>query len=111
MGLKKSAFQPSSPIHHMAELEGVLRTVNDDHPLLLLYTDGGLDHQLTYALVQISLISIFLALDLDFLCAVRTPHHSWKNPAERIMSILIIGLQSVGVMRQRTVFQRGFKTV
>ena len=103
VGLKENAFQPSSPIRHMAELEGVLHTVNDDHPLLLLYTDGGPDHRLTYATVQISLICIFLALDLDFLCAVRTPpYHSWKNPAERIMSILNIGLQSVGVMRQKT---------
>ena len=56
-----------------------------------------------YATVQISLISIFLALDLDFLCAVRTPpYHSWKIPAKCIMSILNIGLQSVGVMRQKT---------
>jgi len=65
----------------MAELEGVLRTVNDDHPLSLLYIkNGGPDHQLTYATVQISLISIFLALDLDFICAVHTPpYHSWKT--------------------------------
>jgi len=100
VGLKENAFQPSFPICHIAELEGVvLHTVNDDHPLLLLYTDGGPDHQLTYATVQISLISIFLAL---VLCAVHTPpYHSWKNPAERIMSILNIGLQSVGVMRQK----------
>ena len=30
------------------------------------------------------------------------PYHSWKNPAERIMSILNIGLQCVGVMRKET---------
>ena len=81
VGLKENAFQPSSPIRHMPELQSVLRTV-DDHPVLLLYTDGGPDHRLTYTTVQISLISIFLALDLNFLCAVRTPpYHSWKNPA------------------------------
>lgn len=103
VGLKENAFHPSSPIRHMTELKGVLEAVDDCHPLLLLYTDGGPDHRLTYVSVQISLISIFLALDLDFLCAVRTPpYHSWKNPAERIMSILNIGLQSVGIMRQKT---------
>ena len=87
MGLKENAFQPSSPIRHMTELKGVfLEAVDDCHSLLLLYTDGGSDHRLTYASVQISLISIFMALDLDFLCAVCTPpYHSWKNPAERIM--------------------------
>ena len=34
------------------------------------------------------------------LVAVRTPpYHSWKNPVERIMSIINIALQSVGLMR------------
>lgn len=103
VGLKDNVFQPSSPIRHMTELKGVLHAINDTHPLLLLYTDGGPDHRLTYTTVQISLISLFLALDLDYLCAVRTPpYHSWKNPAERIMSILNVGLQSVGIMRQKT---------
>jgi phosphoribosylanthranilate isomerase len=46
-------------------------------------------------------MSVFLNLDLDFLCAVRTPpQHSWKNPVERIMSILNLALQGVGVMRE-----------
>ena len=32
--------------------------------------------------------------------ACRTAHnHSWKNPIERIMSLLNIGLQCVGLMR------------
>ncbi|GBC12012.2 hypothetical protein GLOIN_2v1791831 [Rhizophagus irregularis DAOM 181602=DAOM 197198] len=34
------------------------------------------------------------------LIAVHTaPHHSWTNPAERIMSILNLGLQNVAIMR------------
>lgn len=38
-----------------------------------------------------------------FLCAVRTlPHNSWKNPAERIMSILNLALQGVGIARAKT---------
>ena len=40
-------------------------------------------------------------LDLDFLCAARTAlYHSWRNPAERIMSIINLGLQCVGIMRK-----------
>ncbi|XP_072045612.1 LOW QUALITY PROTEIN: uncharacterized protein [Amphiura filiformis] len=35
------------------------------------------------------------------LVSVQTPpHHSWKNPAERCMSNLNLGLQGVGVMRR-----------
>ena len=46
-------------------------------------------------------MAIFLDLDLDFICAVRTPQqYSWKNPVERIMSIINLALQGVGSMRE-----------
>ena len=87
--LKENAFQPSSPIRHMSELNELLSQLGTVKPILVLYTDGGPDHRLTYLSVQLSLLAIFKELDLDFLCAVRTPpQHSWKNPVERIMSIL-----------------------
>jgi len=45
---------------------------------------------------------VFKTLDLDFLCAARTaPSHSWKNPVERIMSTLNLGLQCVRLMREK----------
>ena len=60
-------------------------------PVLFVYTDGGPDHRLTYISVQISLICLFKKLDLDYLCACRTaPYHSWRNPVERIMSVIIL---------------------
>ena len=50
--------------------------------------------------VKLSMICLFLSLDLDYLCAARTaPYHSFCNPAERIMSILNLGLQFVGLAR------------
>ena len=102
VGLKENAFQPSSPIPHMTELNCILSGMSEK-PVLLLYTDGCPDHRLTYISVQISLIALFLEKNFDYLCAVRTPpYNSWKNPAERIMSILNIGLQSVGIMRTKT---------
>jgi len=52
--------------------------------------------------VQLALIAIFKLLDLDFLCAARTtPCQSWRNPVERIMSTLNLGLQCVGLMREK----------
>jgi len=75
---------------------------NDPNPVLLLYTDGGPDHQVNFLSVQLSYIALFLTRDLDYLVAVRTPPcNSWKNPAERIMSELNLALQAVGVMRQK----------
>ena len=71
-------------------------------PVLVLYTDSGPDHRLTYLSVQAALIGLFRKLNRDYLCAACTaPCHSWKNPVERIMSIFNLGLQSVGLMREK----------
>ena len=100
VSLKDPIFEPSSATRHASELyDIVIKETNK--PYLFLYTDGGPDHQVKYIRTQIALISLFLALDLDYLVAVRTPPgHSWKNPVERIMSILNLGLQCVDLMHQ-----------
>jgi len=100
VGLKDPIFQASDPLWHIAELYKILNNQNENKPYLFLYTDGGPDHRVTYVRVQMALIALYLKLDLDMLVAVRTPPgHSWKNPVERIMSILNLGLQSIGLMR------------
>lgn len=100
VGLKDSALEPSSPNRHAAELSKLLLQRQNDRPMLLIYTDGGGDHNVTHLSTQISLINIYLQHDLDMLQAVRTPpYHSWKNPVERVNCILNLGLQSVGLMR------------
>jgi len=102
VSLKDSVFEPSSPLRHACELYGVLRSTSFSKSVLFLYSDGGPDHRLTYVSVQLSLICLFRKLDLDFLCAGRTaPYHSWHNPVERIMSILNLGLQCVGLAREK----------
>src|SRR6185436_5109394 len=99
VGLKDPIFQPSSPMRHNSELYNLLVNDEQQNPFLLIYTDGGPDHRVNYLRVQLSLIALFVTLDLDLLVAVRTPPgHSWKNPVERIMSILNLGLQCVGLM-------------
>lgn len=103
VGLKEAIFEPSSPSWHVAELYEIVSTKNlETNPLMFIYTDGGPDHRLTYLEVQLSLISLFLKLDLDFLCVCRTaPYHSWRNPVERVMSILNLGFQSIGLLRRQ----------
>lgn len=67
-----------------------------------MYTDGGPDHRVNYLSVKIALIALFRDLNLDILIALRTaPSNSWANPVERVMSIINIGLQGVGVMRRK----------
>lgn len=103
VGLKDAAFEPSSPQRHACELQHILQSRGyASKAVLFLYTDGGPDHRLTYTSVQASLITLFKSLDLDILCVARTaPYQSWRNPVERVMSLLNMGLQSVGLMRRK----------
>ena len=102
IGFKDAVFKPSCPIRHATELYHLLLTRLGNKSILLVYSDGGPDHRLTYVSVQLSLIALFLNLDLDMLIACRTaPNNSWKNPVERIMSIVNLGLQCIGIMRSK----------
>ena len=77
-------------------------SILDASSVLLIYTDGGPDHRSNFMSVKLSLIALFKSMNLDRLVALRTaPSNSWANPVERIMSIVNIGLQGVGLMRQK----------
>ena len=68
---------------------------------MFIYSDGGPDHRLTFLSVNLSLIALYRKLNLDYLCAARTaPYHSYRNPVERIMSIVNLGSQSVALARR-----------
>ena len=99
---KDTVFEPSYPLRHACELKNVLQSVSFSKAVLFLYSDRGPDHQLTYVSVQLALVCLFLKLDLDFLCACPTaPYHSWRNPVERVMATLNLGLQCVGLARKK----------
>lgn len=83
VGAKDSILEPSSANRHAAELSQILSSHGETKPVLLIYTDGGPDHNLKNYTTMISLINVFLEHDLDMLQAVRTPpYNSWKNPVE-----------------------------
>lgn len=99
---KDTLFQPSTAIRHSTEFYNAIQSYYGPNipPILCLYTDGGPDHRTTFGSVQISLLCLFLRGNFDILIALRTaPYHSWANPAERIMSIINLGLQGVAIMR------------
>ena len=103
VSIKDATFEPSTPLRHATELKSNLRALSVNtirHPVLLLYSNGGPDHNVTFGSVKISLIALFRSMNLDYLLAMRTcPGHSFRNPVERCMSILNLGLQAVGMMR------------
>lgn len=102
VGIKEAVFEASSPFRHATELYSCIIPRMEHRHILFVYSDGGPDHRLTYVSVQLSLIALYLKLNLDVLIAARTaPSHSWANPVERIMSIVNIGMQCIGAMREK----------
>ena len=61
-------FEPSSCLGHLRELhDEVLLTRMGNKSALFVYTDGAPDHRTTFASVQLSLIFLYLNLNLDLL--------------------------------------------
>ena len=88
--LKDKVLQPSHAMRHTAELTKIIKsnfTTESVSPRVLLITsDGGSDHRLTFLSVQVAMIALFQNLDLDMLVAIRTcPYQSWTNMAERVI--------------------------
>ena len=107
---KDTTFEPSSPPRYAAQTVNMLHERATDCPVLFLYTDGGPDHRLTYASVKLTLIAVFWKFDLDYSCVSRAaPNHSFCNLAERVMSILNLGLQSVRLARRQLDEESDFK--
>lgn len=105
---KDKIFQPSSPYRHASELIDIVRSKYSDDgisgakPILAMYTDGGPDHRVTYETVKLSLVALFMELNMDMVIALRTaPQNSWCNPAERCMSILNLALQHCSLKREK----------
>lgn len=97
--IKDSIFQPSNAFRHAAEI--MKRIKNEPCKEYLFFgTDGGPDHNLINIQVILSYLAIFLLSDADLLVACRTPpNFSVINPAERLMSVLNIGLIGVALSR------------
>ena len=106
VGNKNKVTQVSSPLCHAAELSKVILSEQCSEnaatkSVLLVVSDGGPDHRLSYGTVQTSLLALFIRQNLDMLIAIRTcPYQSWTNPAERVMSILNLALQNVSLERK-----------
>lgn len=93
-----TVFQASSSFRHAAAL---VRLEKENPPLLAKFTDGGGDQRNTLESVKYASICIFKELNLDVLIIARcAPGQSWTNPAERIMSILNIGLPNCSLKRE-----------
>ena len=92
----------SNHLRHSVELSNIVQThfqkEESTNHVVLVVSDGGPDHRLTYLSVKVAMIALFKSLDLDMLIAIRTcPYQSWSNLAERVMSTLNLALQNVSL--------------
>ena len=108
--LRDATFDASDVFDHCATLYETLKNkyVCDDREnvladhieVLVLQTDGGPDHNITFLRTKLALISLFLSLGLDHFVAIRgAPFGSYLNVVERSMSLLNIGLQNLALVR------------
>ena len=87
VGIKDAVFEPSSSLRRLSELhDNVLLTRMREKSVLFLYTDGGPDHRSTFVSVQLSLIALFLNLNLDLLCSARTARGGLSRKRRRFIS-------------------------
>lgn len=96
-----SVFESSNPFRHAVNVTRLAKIENRPK-VLMKFTDGGTDQRNNLESVKLSNICLFKEMDLDMLIHARcAPGHSWTNPAERIMSILNIGLQNCSLEREK----------
>jgi hypothetical protein len=95
-----AVFESSNPFRHGAILVKV--AAKEDRKVIMKFTDGGTDQRNNLEAVKCANVCIFKELDLDLLIHARcAPGHSWTNPAERVMSILNLGLQNCSMSREK----------
>ena len=102
---KNKVTQPSSALRHSAELSKIVLqeccATGSNKSVLVVMSDGGPDHRLSYGSVQVALLALFIHSKLDVLIAVCTcPYQSWSNTADRVLSLLNLALQNVSLERQ-----------
>ena len=108
--LNDATFNKSDVFVHTAQLLLDLRTrpaepgseksAADELMVLLLQTDGGPDHNLTFLRSRLALVGLFLLLDVDAMKILRgAPQGSSLNTVERCMAILNIALCDLALLR------------
>ena len=79
----------------------VLKRENETFlPYIVLFTDGGADHNLTFLYVKCVLLALFKIGYFDILNVGRcAQYQSYIDPAETVMSVLNVGLQGLALDR------------
>ena len=105
-GFKNMVTQGSSAIRGVVEMGKIIETEKINATRFYAITDGGGDRRVDFLSIQKSLADLFLYHDFDKILICRTAAGlSYCNHVERVHAIANLGLQSVGIMRQRMPLQ------
>ena len=100
--MKNMVTQASTALTGVAEMGKILDLEGSQASRFFAITDDGGDQRTDYLSVRKSLIVLFLHHDMDEVLVCRPAAVlSYCNPAERVYAIANLGLQSVGIMRQK----------
>ena len=102
-GVKSMVSEGSTAWRCIVELGKTLELEYETIPgRIYWYTDGGGDRRMTFIQVQLAVISLFLTYDADEVIVARTAAGlSFRNPVERCHAIANLGLQGIGLMREK----------
>jgi len=100
---KDAFFRASTPLRHVVELLAMNTTIKRKlDTFVLAFTDGGLDHNISFPNVMIYWLGYFILGQCDFLVVARTsPTQSWSNPAELLMFVINLALSNCALSRER----------
>ena len=102
--LKNSIFEPSTSYGALAEVERNYVSELREKPVLVMKSDGGGEHNLSFQSVQTAFVALFKrnSHNLDKIVAMNSaPYHSFVNEVERIMSIINLALYGVAIERPK----------
>ena len=101
-GVKNMVTQAITALRGVAEMGKILDLEGSQASRFFAITDGGEDQQMDYLSLQKSLIGLFLHHDMDEILVCRPAAGlSYRNSVERVHAIANLGLQYVGIMRQK----------
>ena len=100
--LKNSVFQASNAFGALLELERNCRSELRRKPIMVLHSDGGGEHNLSFPSVQAAWVAFWMRQTtyLDRIVATNScPNRSFLNSVERIMPIINLVLYGVSLER------------
>lgn len=103
ISIKDTIHQASTALRHTVETVKAIRLANRDIADVVVRTDGGPDHNMTFVRAQLAYLCAGIELGVDCLILSRTTAgQSYINPVERVMSVCNLGMYGMSLSRDHS---------